>query len=158
MVAIELPRRRGTRPTTTRHIPHTQVDQQPEDRALTDTVIDEARTWPHVSERESGISVEGARALVLDAVAATGPPEAFMIGREFGHAHAQGDFSFHVALPPELAAAAESAGWAEPHFLVATGEVPPTIVMIYAPRDEAEREIVGELVRSSYRFARGEDA
>ena len=76
-----------------------------------------------------------------------------MIGREFGHGHAQGDFSFHAALPRDLAAAAEQAGWAEPHFLVATGQVPPTIVMIYAPRDDEERQVVRDLIRASYEFA-----
>jgi hypothetical protein len=153
MAALVLPQRSGTRPATTDFIPHSQLDQQPADRRLTDTIIDEARTWPHVAEQESGISVEGARALVLDADAAPGHPEAFLIDREFGHGHAQGDFSFHAALPRELAVAAEQAGWAEPHFLVATGQVPPTIVMIYAPRDEAERRVVRDLIRASYEFA-----
>jgi hypothetical protein len=77
-----------------------------------------------------------------------------MIGTEFAHAHAQGDFSLHASLPVELAAEAERAGWAEPHFLVRTGQVPPTVVMLYAPRDEAEREVVLGLVRASYEFAR----
>jgi phospholipase/carboxylesterase len=150
-----LPQRRGERPRTTDEIPHSQVDQQPADRSLTDAVIDEARTWPHVHEGESGISVEGARALVLDRTAAAGPADAFMVGTEFCHGHAQGDYSFHAALPAELAAAAEQAGWAEPHFLAATGQVPPTVVMIYAPRDETERATVLELVRSSYHYALG---
>lgn len=155
MTTSELPQRTGARPSTSDHIPHSQLDQQPDDRALTDAVIDEARSWPHVREQESGISVEGARALALDSAAA-GPAEAFMIGSEFCHAHAQGDFSFHMALPPDLAAEAERAGWAEPHFLVRTGQVPATIVMIFAPRDDAERATVLELVRASYRFALGE--
>jgi hypothetical protein len=153
MSTLVLPQRTGTRPATTDFIPHSQLDQQPADRRLTDAVLDDAGTWPHVLEQESGISVEGARALVLDAGVPTGNPEAFLIGREFGHGHAQGDFSFHAALPRDLAAAAEQAGWAEPHFLVATGQVPPTIVMIYAPRDDEECQVVRDLIRASYEFA-----
>jgi phospholipase/carboxylesterase len=125
---------------------------------LTDAIIDEARTWPHVTEQESGVSVEGARAVVLAADAALGPESAFMVSHEFCHAHAQGDFSFHVALPEGLAADAEAAGWAEPHFLVRTGQVPPTVVMVYAPRDTAERDVVLGLVRASYDFARSAPA
>ncbi len=157
MTATSIPPRTGPRPRTSTEIPHSQLDQQPADRALTDAIIEEARTWPHVEETESGISVEGARALALEAAAAPADPgDRFMVGREFCHAHAQGDFSFHAVLPLELAEQAEQAGWAEPHFLVRTGQVPPTVVMIYAPTDEPEREVVCRLVRASYEYALGE--
>jgi hypothetical protein len=73
--------------------------------------------------------------------------------REFCHVHAQGDFSLHATLPLLLAAAAERAGWAEPHFLVHTGQAPATAVMLYAPRDDLERDVVLRLVRASYEFA-----
>jgi len=52
-----------------------------------------------------------------------------------------------------VAEAAERAGWAEPHFLVHTGQAPPTVVMLYAPRDEDERDVILGLVRASYDFA-----
>jgi hypothetical protein len=89
----------------------------------------------------------------LEGTTAGGPAEAFMVGREFCHVHAQGDFSLHAALPLPLAEAAERAGWAEPHFLVHTGQAPATIVMLYAPRDDLERDVVLRLVRASYEFA-----
>jgi hypothetical protein len=56
----------------------------------------------------------------LDAGSTNGPADAFMAEREFCHVHAQGDFSLHATLPLPWAAAAERAGWAEPHFLVHT--------------------------------------
>jgi hypothetical protein len=59
-------------------------------------------------------------------------------------------------LPVPLAIAAERAGWAEPHFLVHTGQAPPTVVMLYAPRDDVEHDVVERLVRSSYEFALSE--
>lgn len=102
----------------------------------------------------STISLEGARALTLDDAAAGGPSEAFMVGREFCHVHAQGDYSLHATLPVPLPHAAEAAGWAEPHFLVRTGRAPATVVMIYAPRDDQERDVVLDLVRASYELAR----
>jgi hypothetical protein len=90
---------------------------------------------------------------MLDHGTPGGPTEAFMVGREFCHVHAQGDFSLHATLPVPLATAAERAGWAEPHFLVHAGQAPPTVVMIYAPRDDLEHDVIQRLVRASYEFA-----
>ncbi|GAC1593636.1 MAG: hypothetical protein NVS3B21_14850 [Acidimicrobiales bacterium] len=118
-----------------------------------DAILAEALTWLAVLGRPSDISVDGARALTLDDSTPGGPAEAFMVRREFCHAHAQGDFSFHATLPVPLATAAERAGWAEPHFLVHTGQAPPTVVMLYAPRDDLEHDVVQRLVRASYEFA-----
>lgn len=145
--------RSGPRPRTTSVIPHSQVDQQPDDAVHLDAVLGEALTWPGVRGEASGISVPGAQALVLDEASATGPEEAFLVGREFCHGHAQGDFSLHMALPLALALDAERTGWAEPHLYVRTGQVPANLVMVYAPRDDTERGVVADLVRASYDFA-----
>ena len=147
-----LPTREGPRPVTTTQIPHSQVDQQPEDNQLLTAILAQAAIWPHVRRAESQISVEGAPALILDCVE-DGPREAFLAGGEFAHGHANGDSSLHVALPLPLATAAEQAGWAEPHFLVHQGTLPPTIVMLYAPRDDEEAHILLDLVHSSYEYA-----
>ena len=148
-----LPPRAGSRPRTSTEIPHRQLDQQPGDSRHVAAILAEALTWPSVQGQPSAISVEGARALALGAGTADGPAEAFLAGREFCHVHAQGDFSLHATLPLPLAAAAERAGWAEPHFLVRTGQAPATVVMLYAPRDDLERDVVLRLVRASYEFA-----
>jgi len=150
-----LPTRAGSRPRTTTEIPHSQLDQQPTDGQHLDAILAEATTWPAVVGEPSKISVDGARALTLDTSSQGGPPEAFMVGREFCHVHAQGDFSLHTTLPLPLAEAAECAGWAEPHFLVHSGRAPATVVMVYAPRDDSERDVVMQLVRASYEFALG---
>jgi hypothetical protein len=34
--------------------------------------------------------------------------------------------------------------------------IPPTAVMVYAPRDAAEVEVILQVIRASYRFACGE--
>ncbi len=148
-----LPQRRGPRPTTTAQIPHSQLDQQPEDARLLDALLAEAGTWRGVELVESGISVQGARALSLGPGTPTGPVEAFMVGREFCHGHAQGDHSLHLTLPTHLIGEVEAAGWIEPHFLVLTGQLPSTHVMLYAPRDEDEAAVALDLVRASYGFA-----
>jgi hypothetical protein len=84
----------------------------------------------------------------------SGPPEAFMIDREFAHFHPAPDHSLHAMLPPVLANAAVAAGWAEPHPVALRGLIPPTAVMLYAPRDEAELDVLERLVRGSHAFAR----
>lgn len=145
--------RTGSRPRVTDDFPQSQLDQQPDDSRYVDAILAEALTWPAVVGRPSAISIEGARALMLDGSVALGPAEAFMVGAEFCHVHAQGDFSLHTTLPVLLAEAAERAGWAEPHFLVHGGQAPPTVVLLYAPRDERERKVVLGLVRTSYEFA-----
>ena len=148
-----LPQRSGPRPRTSTAIPHSQLDQQPTDTRHIEAVLAEATTWPSVREQPSSISVDGSRALVVEPGVETGPAEAFMVGREFCHVHAQGDLSLHATLPVALAEAAERAGWAEPHFLVRAGQAPPTVVLLYAPRDEAEGDVILRLVRASYEFA-----
>ena len=154
---IHLVPREGPRPRTTGELPHSQLDQQPADSRHVDAILAQALTWPAVVGRPSAISVEGARALALDDGVVGDPAEFSMVGREFCHVHAQGDFSLHANLPVALAKAAERAGWAEPHYLVHTGQAPPTVVLIYAPRDEAEREVVLGLVRAAYEFALAAD-
>ena len=155
MTSMDLPLRAGDRPRATATLPHSQLDQQPASTRELDSVLAEAATWPHVTIQPSRIAVEGSRGLVLADDAYTGPAEAFMIGREFCHGHAGGDSSLHAALPPHLARAAQKAGWGEPHYLVHTHEAPPSITMVYAPRDAVEREVILRLVRASYEFALG---
>lgn len=152
---LRLTGRSGPRPRTRTVLPHSQLDQQPTDSRYAEAVLAEASTWPLVRQQPSAISVEGGRAVTVEPGVPVGPAEAFMIGREFCHLHAQGDRSFHATLPLPLAAAAEHAGWAEPHYLVRTGQAPATLVMLYAPRDEAEHDVVLGLVRASYEFATG---
>lgn len=149
-----LPRRVGTRPTTTDRTPHRQVDQQPTDPTVVDRLVERVTgRWPGVHEEASGISVPGARALVVDAGVPTGPPEAFVTGREFAHFHPAPDRSLHLALPPAAARHAVDAGWAEPHVAVATGQVPGTVVLVYAPRTAEEAEVALFLLDQSFRFA-----
>jgi hypothetical protein len=57
-------------------------------------------------------------------------------------------------LPTETVAEAVAAGWAEPHPVALRGLIPPTAVMLYAPRDEAELDVIETLVRASYAFSR----
>jgi hypothetical protein len=154
-VSVSLLQRQGPRPQTTPSNPHTQLDQQPDDPGLHDTLAARVFSLPDVQERPSRVSVPGARALWLRDSVPAGPPEAFMVEREFAHLHPGADQSLHAALPPELAEAAIAAGWAELHPVARLGYIPPTTVMIYAPRNQEELDTVFRLVLASYQFAGG---
>lgn len=153
-MSSSLPARTGDRPRTTPTNPHTQLDQQPTDLGLVEELARRVFALPGVVEEPSRISVPGARALVLAPDEPVGPPEAFLIDREFAHLHPAPDHSLHAMLPTETVAEAVAAGWAEPHPVALRGLIPPTAVMLYAPRDQAELDVVEGLVRASHAFAR----
>lgn len=152
---LNLPRRDGPKPDTTSGLPHSQVTQHGPD-----AVIEKLHEWcfslPHVNEEDSGISVPGSRALILqDSVPAN--PEAFMIGREFAHIHPRPDSgSMHLHLAPDDAREICGTGWGENHYLVTQGKWREGLVMIFSPRDDAELEVVKTIVARSYGFATGE--
>jgi hypothetical protein len=154
MPSSSLPLRVGAPPRTTPTNPHTQLDQQPTDSRWTEELARRVFALPGVVEAPSRISVPGARALVLAPGEAVGPPEAFLIDREFAHLHPAPDHSLHAMLPIEAVSEAVGAGWAEPHPVALRGLIPANAVMLYAPRDEAELDVIETLVRASHAFAR----
>lgn len=146
--------RRGPRPTTTDINPHTQLDQQPGASEQRHLLAADLFALPGVEERDSLISVPGARALCLPR-AVDAPADAFLIDTEFPHLHPGEDQSLHVMLPPQLVTHAIEAGWAEQHPVARRGEIPPNAVMLYAPRDDHERSVVTQLVHAAHAYASG---
>lgn len=151
---LNLPQRNGPKPDTTSRLPHSQLTQHGPDN-----IIDMLHEWcfslPGVDNEESGISVPGARALVLRDGSACNH-EAFMVGREFAHIHPHPDNgSMHIKLPADSAQEVIDAGWGESHYLVTQGHHPKGLVMVFSPRDEAELEIVKTIVIRSYEYATG---
>ena len=146
--------RSGPRPATTSRFPHQQLDQQPDDPTLRRRLIAAAAArFDHVHLKPSGISVPGAWAWVLDPGVPAGPAEAFLTGTEFAHLHPAPDHSLHLALPVPVVRSAVAAGWAEAHIGIAAGLVAPTVVLLYAPRDDRELTVVLSLLQQSFRFA-----
>jgi hypothetical protein len=121
-------------------------------------LLSRAFEFPHVERRPSAISVPGAQALWLSEEIGRASPEAFLIGREFAHVHPPHDGSMHMMLPPETVDEVVAKGWGEPHPMARRGLIPPSAVMVYAPRDAAEVETVLQVIGASYRFAYGESA
>ena len=154
-VTLELPERRGSRPTTSSTFPHRQLDQQPDGAAVREDVARRAFALDGVVEGPSLISVPGARGLFLDEGCPTGPTTAFLREREFAHLHPDPDWSLHLALPDETADLAIDRGWAELHLVARTPELPGSVVLVYAPRDHEEAEVVLALLEASRDFAVG---
>ncbi|MEM7171959.1 MAG: hypothetical protein AAF530_17455 [Pseudomonadota bacterium] len=151
---LDLPKRTGPKPETTRRIPHSQLTHHGSDEVIA-KLHDWCFSLPSVTNEHSGISVPGARALVLrDGCDCN--PDAFMVGREFAHIHPHPDSgSMHVKLTAEDAKNVIAAGWGEDHFLVTIGRYPPGLIMVFSPRDDAELDLVKKIVATSYEFATG---
>ncbi|MGW2836766.1 luciferase domain-containing protein [Streptomyces sp. NPDC001493] len=92
---------------------------------------------------------EGSVACHLIPRYAHGPAAAFFEGTEFAHRHPAYDGSLHVRLDDHWTAAVVAAGWGV--------SVPPGSgggVLLYGPRDEAETEVLWQLLHASYWYAR----
>src|SRR5262249_44573114 len=114
-----------------------------------------AMDLPGVSERDSAISVKGARGFFLDGNLVKGPDDSLMIETEFAHIHPRADSSWHLQLPYELALLAVSGGWGQIASVVWLGAAPANSMMLYSPRNEQEMEVIWSLVEESYRYATG---
>lgn len=150
-MTLRLPERVGPRPQTTTTLPHQQCSDNPS-AAIHEATHARFVELVEVDIGPSQISVPGATALRLPEGQPCNP-EACFAGSEFAHIHPQHDGSFHMSLAPEDCEQVLKQGWGELHPLAGTGRLSPTVAMIYAPRTEAEIEIVLEIARASYRWA-----
>ncbi|MEM8820774.1 MAG: luciferase family protein [Pseudomonadota bacterium] len=150
--ARDVPPRRGQRPRTTSTNPHAQIDQQPE-TPLTEDLRARLETLDGVSVGPSRRAPPGTHGFFLEG--GRGPETAFLLGTEFAHIHPGPDHSLHMTLPEPVRTGAIEAGWAEPHPLAGQPTISEHIVLIYAPRDPAELEVVARLGATARQYARG---
>lgn len=150
----DIPKRSGERPKTNYGLPHEQLDQNPPSN-IYQMLKSQAFDFEFVERRPSIISVPGAEALWLQDEGGHSCAEAFMIGNEFAHVHPPYDGSMHMMLPADLVVEVIEQGWGEAHPLVPRGEAPPTLLMVFGPRNENELQLILKLINESYRFARG---
>ena len=83
------------------------------------------------------------------------PEEAFLLGTEIAHVHVTEEHGLHLIVPEPARANAIEAGWIEPHPLAGRPTVSPLTVLAYAPRDEAEADVIARLVTLARSHARG---
>lgn len=150
-MTLQIPVRAGERPVTTEWIPHQQISDNPSS-ALHAATRERFLALAGCDLGPSLISVPGATALFV--------PEcehcrqaAMMRGREFAHIHPGSDGSFHMVLDASSAAHVMAQGWGELHPLCLTGELTEQVLMVYAPRDEAEIDVIMEIAAASRAYA-----
>ena len=156
-----IPRRRGMRPRTSREIPHCQTDQLVGDatrRHLSLLLIKRMLTFPHLLIGDSRRAPPGSIGLFLKPDLCSAAEDAFLLGNEIAHVHAEDDGSLHAVLPEGICDLAVERGWAEPHPLAGMPTVSPRTVLIYAPRDEGEVDTIIGLLEHGYAAARGLNA
>lgn len=146
--------RLGPRPKTRDVVPHQQLDQWPP-REIVEQLGHCVLDLPHVYARQSRMACPETRALSLPDEFAHGPDEAFIDGSEFCHLHPPPEGSVHLTLPSPLRQLIVHVGWGEDHPMVRAGVLGTSLVMIYAPRDERELNVVARLIAISRDFAAG---
>lgn len=151
---ILLPERRGVPPATGSTLPHQQLtDLSPPDlrtrmRHWMDTSFDFVRTGPSL------VSDHVTHAMHLDGFPLASSAQILtpMPGlSEFAHMHVDG--SWHLSLPAEDRWEILIKNWGTVHPVAKYGI---NAILFYAPRTEAEFDLLREVVLASYRYAKGE--
>ncbi|MBV0913809.1 luciferase domain-containing protein [Anianabacter salinae] len=150
---VTFPMRDGARPDTTNGVPHMQIDVSPVPE-LSEELQRQVAELPGVVLGATRVSLPGAVGFQLTGDVQIAQPQAIVGGREFAHLHPDG--SLHASLHPDTARAAIDAGWAVAHPWADQRAGWEGFVMIYTPLNEAELEVVLQLVRGSYTYITGE--
>jgi len=151
-----LPGRFGPRPRSSDKLPFRQLEQFPP-ADIQGKLLELSLNLPFIHTRQSRMASEQCRALSISDSMAGGPPEAFIDGHEFCHIHPLPDACIHLTLPGAVIERVVALGWAERHPVHGVG-VLKTLVMVYAPRNVGELEVVAKLIESSRLFATGASA
>lgn len=149
---FRLPPRTGAQPAVTSGIPHIQLDQ-----AASDDLLERMANWAFslsgVVEQPSRASLPGARALTVAPDVSITRPEAMIVGREFAHIHPQPHGgSMHTMLPEHQVAEVVDKGWGEHHPLALDGSI-PNLLMVYAPRDDGDLDVVRIIIGAAVEYA-----
>ena len=148
-----LPVRQGEPPQIGQQPPQLQYsDQSPRDiyQEFYDWMF---TTFPKVRKEPTRISVRSSTAMWLDENENVGNIDAFMPpagGREFTHIHLDG--SFHTVVGTEVEDEIIQKNWGVRHMYYNRGVKE---MLVYAPRNEKELEIVKAIVVKSYEYATG---
>jgi hypothetical protein len=151
----DLPVRNGDRPRVHPGPPQHQLDQLPTEEEW-QTIRKMFNAWQTAEQGASLRATPGTLGLFIpenDRKASSA--EAFLLGNEFAHHHPKGDGGLHLVLPPAWHAIAIKRGWAVPHTLAGHRTVSHLTLLIFAPRDADERNVIRRLVEVSESFARG---
>ena len=151
---VALPVREGPRRETTHSVPHIQVDAEPVPEVDAE-LRRRAFSLPGVEERESELSLPGARSLWLADDVELARPEVLQAGREFAHIHPNG--SLHIWLPLDRAVEVAETKWGELHPWVGRDDFWDGLVLVYTPETLDEVDITIRLIVDAYNYVTGAD-
>jgi hypothetical protein len=146
----ELPFRQGERPSTSNVGPHSQLTLNASP-AIWGQLVAKAFSIQGVTQGHSRVSMADSMAGLLVglpqehgpwSLATEGPVEVF-------HIHGVKDTSIHAVLPSDRAREVVDKGWGEPHTYADF----ETQVMLFAPRDLDEIQVIAGLLAEGVHFA-----
>ena len=151
-----IPERTGERPTTGDALPHLQITDNSSNE-LYDQLADWLFNLDHIEERPTIISVRGARAAWIKDDYPNANYDVLQIGHEFTHIHPldiYGGGSQHLSLEREDCETVIAKGWGEYHPMdsVAFPDKQYGHIMVYAPRNEQELEVIKQITFTSYQL------
>ena len=151
---VDLPDRKGKRPTTGDALPHLQITDN-SSVELFDDLAEWLFSLDLIEERPTIISVHGARAAWIRDDYPNANFKVLQYGREFTHIHPlniYGGGSQHLSLIREECETVIEKGWGEYHPMdpIAFPEKTFGHIMVYAPRTKEELEVVKTITLSSY--------
>lgn len=147
-----LPVRDGPRRETTYSVPHIQIDAVPVPEVDAE-LRRRAFSLPGVEDRESDLSLPGARSLWLADDLELARPDVLLSGREFAHIHPNG--SLHVWLPVDRAVEVAETKWGELHPWVGREDFWDGLVMVYTPETLDEVDVTMRLLVDAYNHVTG---
>ncbi|KAJ7659956.1 hypothetical protein B0H17DRAFT_1163147 [Mycena rosella] len=154
--------RRGTRPTLGWHcVPHRQLDRLPTDVVVKrlDAIFEKcAAANPNLVQIVPSSPHEKLDpGMVIHPDVPSPHQEADQALREIAHVHST-DHSLHVILSPTDCKTAIELGWAERHPLSGVSRIfplPSSYLLVYAPRNEEELDVVERIIRASMGYMTG---
>ncbi|KIJ57873.1 hypothetical protein HYDPIDRAFT_120246 [Hydnomerulius pinastri MD-312] len=154
-----IPERRGERPRTGWHfLPHRQVDRLPSQEAkkkLDAIFAKRAKDNTHIVELAVSPHERMHDAMVVASSVVSPHKVADHALREIAHIHPEIDYSLHVTLSPQDCKLVIEHGWGERHPLSGTKALPKEYLLIYAPRDDEELEVVDRIIVATIGYMTG---
>ncbi|KAJ7034940.1 hypothetical protein C8F04DRAFT_1099558 [Mycena alexandri] len=153
--------RRGTRPETGWHcVPHRQLDRLPsEEIAKRLDAVFEKHTDANPTLVQIAVSPHEKLhpGMIIHPDIPSPHKDAEQALREIAHIHPT-DHSLHVILSPADSKTAIDLGWAERHPLSGVSRIlplPNNYLLVYAPRDDEELEVVERIIVASIGYMTG---
>ncbi|MET0184427.1 MAG: hypothetical protein ABW210_03115 [Achromobacter sp.] len=148
-----LPQRAGPAPKVYPGPPQHQLEQHPE-QAQWQALRTLVEQWESADKAPTLRGTPGTLGLFLPKARAGVGEYGFLIGREFAHHHPD-DGGLHMTLPSAWCKAVIARGWGEPHVWAGRPTVSANTVLVYAPRNAQEIDVVRRLIEVSEGFADG---